>query len=198
MGRQIIQHDPDALRHRDNGHRRVRACIRRSPRRSRLSVTLTLRQGRCTSRKTNRLTVPLRSILAVVALELAGHGRDRLAHLADELGRALVEADHRPLRIGRFGIEVEHILHAGDVFAVDLRNAPHVLAPGLEVVFGQAPAHGLARDAVVLGEPDQFTRQQLQRPAGAALRRAGTGGRDQQGFLFARELAARSRDAALR
>ena len=93
-------------------------------------------------------------ILAVVALDLARLGRDRLADLADELGRALVETDDRALRIGRFGVEVEHILHAGDVFAVDLRNAPHVLAPGLEVVFGQPPAHGLAGEAVVLGEPD--------------------------------------------
>ena len=107
-------------------------------------------------------------VLAVVALELSRLGRDRLPHLADELGRALVETDDRALRIGRFGVEIEHILHAGDVLAVDLRNAPHVLAPRLEVVFGQPPAHGLARDAFVLGEPDQFTRQQLQRPAGAA------------------------------
>ena len=111
-------------------------------------------------------------ILAVVALELSRRGRDRLARLADELGRALVEADHRALRIGRFGVEVEHILHAGDVLAVDLRNAPHVLAPRLEVVLGQAPAHGLAREAVVLGEPDQLASQQFQGPAGTALRRA--------------------------
>src|SRR5271166_3824085 len=76
-------------------------------------------------------------ILAVVTFELARRGRDRLAYLADELGRALVEADHRALRIGLFGIEIEHILHAGDVFAVDPWNAPHVLAPGLEVIFGQ-------------------------------------------------------------
>jgi hypothetical protein len=42
----------------------------------------------------------------------------------DELGRALVETDDRVLRIGRFGIEVEHILHAGDVFGIDLRSRP--------------------------------------------------------------------------
>jgi hypothetical protein len=43
-------------------------------------------------------------ILAIVALNLARLGRDRLADLADELGRALVETDDRVLRIGRFGI----------------------------------------------------------------------------------------------
>jgi len=96
------------------------------------------------------------AILAVVAFELARRGRDRLARLADQLGRALVEAHHRPPRIGGFGprvrplagprtgSEVEDILHAGDVGAVNLRNAPHVLAPRLEVVLGQAPPYRLA------------------------------------------------------
>src|SRR5665811_724793 len=115
---------------------------------ARRSVTFTLRQGRCTSRKMNRLAVPLR-LYSVIAFELARLGRDRLPYLADELGRALVETDHRALRIGRFGIEVEHILHAGDVLAIDLRNAPHILTPRLEFVFGQAPTHGLPGHAVV-------------------------------------------------
>ena len=44
----------------------------------------------------------------------------------------------------------------------------------------------------MLGEPDQFTRQQFERPTGAARGRVRTGRRDQQGFLFARELTARS------
>ena len=111
------------------------------------------------------------AVLAIVALELARLGRDRLAHLADELGRALVEADHRPLGIGRFGIEVEHVFHAGDIFAIDLGDAPHVPAPRLETVLGQPPAHRLARQALVIGELDHRVGQQLQRPAGAARRR---------------------------
>src|SRR5258706_15606217 len=85
------------------------------------------------------------AVLVVIALDLARLGRDRLADLADQLDRALVEADHRPLWIGRFGIEVEHVFHAGDIFAVDPGNAPHILAPGFETVFGQPPAHRLAR-----------------------------------------------------
>ena len=83
-------------------------------------------------------------ILAIVALELARLGLDRLANLADELDRTFIKRDHRTLTIGLFGIEVEDILHAGDVAAVNLRNAPHVLAPRLEMVLGQAPAHRLA------------------------------------------------------
>src|SRR4029453_4164079 len=43
---------------------------------------------------------------------------------------------------------------------------------------------------VVLGEAYQLTRQQLQGPTCAALRGFRTGGGDQQGFLFARELTA--------
>src|SRR5262245_46704634 len=132
-------------------------------------------------------------ILAVVALQLPRLGLDGLANLADELGRAFVETDHRTLPIGLRSIEVEHIFHAGDELAVDLRDAPHVLAPGLELVFRQAPAHGLARDGGVPGEPDQLIGQQFQRPAGATLGRVRTGRRDQQGLLLAGELAVRSR-----
>ena len=51
---------------------------------------------------------------------------------------------------------------------------------------------GFTGDTVVLG--DNCTRQQLQGPPGTALRWLGRGGRDQHGFLFAREL----QDAALR
>ena len=39
-------------------------------------------------------------ILAIVTLELARAGRDRLTDLANQLGRALVEAHHRPLGAG--------------------------------------------------------------------------------------------------
>ncbi len=116
-----------------------------------------------------RATAP---ILEVIALKLPWFGGYKLTHLADRLGRALVEADHRPLRIERFGIEVRHILHACDVLDVDLGNAPHVLAPGLQVVLGQTPPHRLARQAFMLGELVKLTEQQLQRPAAAALGRA--------------------------
>jgi hypothetical protein len=133
------------------------------------------------------------AILVIVTFELAGHGRDRLAHLADELDRAFVEADHRPLGIGRFGIEVEHVFHTGDVFAIDLGNAPHVPAPRLEMVLGQPPAHRLARQALVFGELDHGTGQKLQRPAGATLRRARAGRSHKQSFFLAGELALRPR-----
>jgi hypothetical protein len=61
-------------------------------------------------------------ILAIIALELARPGRDRLADLANQLNRALVEADHWTLRIGPLCVEIEHVLHPGDVFSIDLRS----------------------------------------------------------------------------
>lgn len=126
---------------------------------------------------------------AVIALDLARGGGDGPADLANELGRALVEADDGPGRIGGFGVKVEHVLHAGDILGVDLGDAPHVAAPGLKVVLGQTPTHRLAREGVVLGQPDDRVGQQLQCPAGAARRWAGAGGRHQESLLPARELA---------
>jgi hypothetical protein len=32
----------------------------------------------------------------------------------------------------RLGIEIEEILHAGDVFAIDIGDTPHLLLPGLQ------------------------------------------------------------------
>src|SRR3954467_4864351 len=52
---------------------------------------------------------------------------------ADQLNGAFVEAHHRARRIGRRGVEIEHVLHTGDVRAIDLRHAPHLLAPGFEL-----------------------------------------------------------------
>jgi hypothetical protein len=56
-----------------------------------------------------------------------------------ELRRTFVEAHDRPLGIGRLGMEIKHVLHAGDAFAIDLQNAPHVFAPGLEAILAGPP-----------------------------------------------------------
>src|SRR5271165_6643077 len=128
------------------------------------------------------------AILVVEALEPSGCGRDRLARFADELGGAFVEADHGPLRVKLLGIEVEHILHAGDVLGVDLGDAPHVLLPRLEMVLGQASADGFTRETVMVGQLDHRASQQLQRPAGATFGRARTCGGDEEGFFVAGQL----------
>src|SRR5208337_2791617 len=131
--------------------------------------------------KVDRAVAP---ILAVIASKSSGRGWNWLAHLADQLGWALVEAHHGPLRVGLFGIEVEDILHAGDIVAIDLGNAPHVLAPRLQLVLDQATAHRLARQAVVPGQFDHRASQQLQGPARPALWRRGAGRRHQCASSF--------------
>ncbi len=84
------------------------------------------------------------TVLVIVTLALSRLRWDRPAHLADELDGGFVEADQRPLGITRFSVEIEHIFHAGDVFAIDMGNAPRVPTPRLEVIIGQPSAHGLA------------------------------------------------------
>jgi hypothetical protein len=157
VGRQIVQHDPDAL---CPGKVKVREFAHAGGEVDGGTAVgdFDLAPRSMHVEEDEQVGGPVAFILAVVALKLTRLGLDWRTHLADELDRALVETDHWALRIGLFGIEVEHILHAGDELAVDLRNAPHVLAPGLELVFSQAPPHGLAGDVVVLGEPDQFIR----------------------------------------
>jgi hypothetical protein len=130
-------------------------------------------------------------VLTVEALELAGLGRNGFSHLADELGGAFVEADDGTAWVRRLGVEIEHVLHARDIFGVHRGYAPHVLAPGLEMVLGQTPAHRGGRQGLVLGEFDECIGQQFQRPARASLGRLGAGGGHQQGLLLSRQLTLR-------
>ena len=148
MGRQIVEHHPDALGLGIVNVGEFAHAGGEVLRRAALG-DLHLAPGAVRIEEHEQVGGAVAPVLAVVALDLPGLGRDRLAHLADELDRALVEADHRPLRVGRLGIEIEHILHAGDVVGIDLGNAPHLLAPRLEIVLGQPPAHRLARQALV-------------------------------------------------
>jgi hypothetical protein len=91
-------------------------------------------------------------------------------HLRNNDRASFHSEGHPALHVGRLGIEIEHVLHPGDVFSVDLWNAP-------QIVFGQAPAHGFQRDALVCGEPGQFTGQKPQGPTRAPGGRARTGRR---------------------
>ena len=84
------------------------------------------------------------AVLVIDPLDRPGRSWDGLAHLTDQLNGALVEADDRTHRIGQLGVEIEHVLHPGHIGAIHLRNAPHVLAPGLDIVLLQSPAHRFA------------------------------------------------------
>src|ERR1700730_3679595 len=61
----------------------------------------------------------------------------------NQLSRTFVEANHRMLWIGFFGVEIENVLHTRDISTVHVRNAPHVPAPRLQVVLGQTSTHRL-------------------------------------------------------
>ena len=74
------------------------------------------------------------AIFAIVSPRLSRRRRDRLAHLADQLRRALVEADYRTFWIGFLGVEIEHVFHSRDILAINPRDAPHVAPPRLEVI----------------------------------------------------------------
>ena len=127
-------------------------------------------------------------VFAIVPLGLAGRGGDRLAHLSDQLGEAFIEAYHGALWICFFRVEIKHILHAGDIIAIHLGDAPHGFLPRLQLVFGQASAYRLARQVLVLCQPDDLVGKQVQRPARASIRRGGARGGDQQGLLAAGQL----------
>src|ERR1700733_6422751 len=136
-------------------------------------------------------------VFIVIALRLTRPGWNWLAHLADQLGRRFVKAHHRPLRIGRFGIQIQHLLHPRDVAAVNLRNAPHLPSPRFQIVLVKASAHRLTRETVVLGQPDHLAGQQFQRPALASCGWGRTRGGYQQRRLLAGQLARRPRAGLL-
>ena len=118
------------------------------------------------------------TIFTIVTLRLTWRGRDRLAHLADQLCRTFVEANHRALRIGLFGIEIKHVLHPRDIGAVNLRNAPHVPPPRLQVVLGQTPAHRLTRQPFMLRQSGP-SRRPADRASSACVPPAGWSRRSQ-------------------
>ncbi len=62
------------------------------------------------------------------------HGQ-RHHNVADELTRALIEADHRRNRVIWLFIQIEYLFHTGEKLAVYLCKTPLVFLPRLEVVF---------------------------------------------------------------
>src|SRR5438270_9127237 len=86
----------------------------------RWSVTFTVRHGRVRVKEDEHVDRAIAAIFVVVASGPSWRGRDGLACFADELRRAFVETHHRPLGIGRLGVDIEHVLHASDIGAIDL------------------------------------------------------------------------------
>ena len=128
-------------------------------------------------------------ILVVEARRPAWLRHDRHARFADQLSRRLVETDDGVLFVRRFGVELEDVFHARDKLCVDLRDAPHLLLPRFQLVFGEPAPDRLRRERFVFRQPHHRVSQQLERPARSPGWRRRARGRDEQRLLLRRELA---------
>ena len=61
---------------------------------------------------------PVPGVLVVLLARGAGRRRDRLGDIAPQILARLIEADHRPGRVVRLGVQLEHVLHAVDELAI--------------------------------------------------------------------------------
>jgi hypothetical protein len=97
--RQIIEHDPDAVRF---GKVKVGKLAHAGGEvHGGTAVShLDLAPGPMRVEEDEQVDGAIALILAVVTLDLARLGRDRLADLANELGRGLIETDNRRLASG--------------------------------------------------------------------------------------------------
>ena len=68
--------------------------------------------------------------------------RQRSSDVAQKLGGSLVEADHWPFGVIGLGVEIQNVLHDGNILAAHLGSAPLLLPPRLEGVIsgGGAPS----------------------------------------------------------
>src|SRR5262249_28432706 len=75
-------------------------------------------------------------IFVIDPFRLARSNRDRLAHLRNQLLRLLIHAHHRTKRIVGPLVHFQNLLHVANERRVLIgRNAPHFLAPRLQLVF---------------------------------------------------------------
>ena len=74
-------------------------------------------------------------VLVVLTSGLSGCRWDGWPGVGQHLGGCLIEADHWPLGVIGFCIEIQDILHVGHEVGAHLGNAPLLLLPRLEDVF---------------------------------------------------------------
>lgn len=117
--------------HSNNGIQHVQ-CKTRWRRRRRLQSHFVI--GRCSVEigvdHNEEVGRAIALVFRIVAVSLSRFLHDRHTRLADELDRTFIEAHDWSLRITRLGVEIEEILHPGDIFAIDSGDAPHLLLPG--------------------------------------------------------------------
>jgi hypothetical protein len=99
-------------------------------------------------------------VLVVDARGFPGLGGDRYTRFADELSGSLVEAHHGTLVVGSLGVEIKHVLHPGDEFSVDLRDAPHLLLPRFQLFLRETATDRVGRKRAMLRQAHHLVGQQ--------------------------------------
>src|SRR6266849_8173664 len=131
-------------------------------------------------------------VLVVDACRLPWFRGDGHARLADKLARCLVEADHWAALVQSLSVKLKDVFHPGDELGVDLRDAPHLLLPRLQLLLRQPATDSLGRERFVRSQPHHFVRQQLASPIRSTCGRLCTCSRDEQRLLSRRELSPRA------
>ena len=78
---------------------------------------------------------PLPPVLIVLPPRASRLGRHQRPRIGQQLGGGLVKADHRPLGVIGFGVQVQHLLHVGHEVAAHPGDAPLFLLHGLRAFF---------------------------------------------------------------
>ena len=140
----IVEHDADAF-----GFRRMERLTSSRMQTANLLPATVRRLSPCARdgwrrRNTNRLVILLRRAPESSPRTCRARWIGRLTSPMSWIGLSSKQTTGR-CGSWRLGIEIEHVLHAGDVVGVHLRDAPHL--PGRDALrsASQAPPHRLAR-----------------------------------------------------
>ena len=135
-----------------------------------ITVPIDLARAGVTGGKEMECARPLVLMLHAVGpvVELGGQGRGATRPRLQ--GSLLVHGEHQFIRMQRPGVEVNQLRHGvikGGVPRL-LGVEPHMLAPGLQVMRGQNPAHGGSRHVLHEAIRHELTRQFSAIPRGEA------------------------------
>ncbi len=108
VGRKIVHDDTDLVRMRIVDIGQIAHAHGKILRGS-LICHLHMAPGSVRIKKHEQIGGAITTVFTIVTLQLTRLSWDRLAHLADQLCRTLIKANHRALRISLFGIEIKYV-----------------------------------------------------------------------------------------
>jgi phage baseplate assembly protein W len=158
MGVEVVQHHPNHLRLRkDFIHQPFYLLGQVLPRPPLRHVDFPPAPQGLEDQK--QIAAPPPLIFVVHPLWLPRFHRQGLLDIGQQRIRPFVKADDRSSWVVRFGVQVQHILHAPEEVRRDLSDAPLLLLPGLEIALGH-PEYG-SRLYELIGQPNSATRRNL-------------------------------------